>query len=233
MKQSRSARGDPPRRALDPSVADGGTATEPAPPVTWSVARTTGGLRLRIRPLEPSDREALAEGYQQLSETSRRQRFVVPPSHLSSDALTYLTSVDHVNHEAIGAFVLKQRRYQGMAVARYIRTAGDPTVAEVAVTVLDRYQRRGVGSLLMRTLAELAIANGIRRFCAFILADNELALELAGEASASITRVEPGVVRVDVDLPTDDATMARAVRMAARLGVRAPVIAAPTTPPRR
>jgi hypothetical protein len=55
--------------------------------------------------------------------------------------LRYLTSIDHHNHEALVAMSLFDGR--GLEVARYVRSAEDPRVAEVAVTVVDERTAEG------------------------------------------------------------------------------------------
>ena len=90
---------------------------------------------------------------------------------------------------------------KGVGVARYVREADDPTVAEVAVTVLDAYQRRGIGTLLTRTLGEVAAENGIRSFVNYVQWENAAAIELLTDEESRITPAEPGVARIEVDLP--------------------------------
>ena len=75
------------------------------------------GSRVRTRPIEPADRDALADGFARLSARSRYRRFLGPKHTLSARELTYLTEVDHVTHEAVVAFDEADDRMVG--VARY------------------------------------------------------------------------------------------------------------------
>ena len=59
-----------------------------------------------------------------------------------------------------------------IAVARFVRLAEDPHAAEVAITVADDWQARGLGSMLSEQLASEARRLGIRRFTATMAADN-------------------------------------------------------------
>jgi ribosomal protein S18 acetylase RimI-like enzyme len=89
---------------------------------------------------------------------------------------------------------------KGVGVARYV-CEDDPTVAEVAVTVLDDYQRRGIGTLLTRTLAEVAAENGIRSVVNYVQWENAAAIELLTDEESRISPAEPGIARIEVDLP--------------------------------
>ncbi len=136
--------------------------------------RPEGGAELlTIRPIEPEDREALAEGFEKLSPESRYRRFFSPVTHLGDQELDYLTQVDHHDHEALVA--VDPKTGEGVAVARYIRIATD--VAEPAIVVADDWQQRGVGRVLLEALADRAREEGIRRFLAPVLAGNTGAIK--------------------------------------------------------
>jgi RimJ/RimL family protein N-acetyltransferase len=112
------------------------------------------GASVLIRPIRPEDREALERAFTRLSERSRYTRFLAPMEHLSPTMLTYLTEVDHSDHEALIAF--DRRSGEAVGVARYVRTEGN--VAEAAVTVVDDWQGRGLGTGLTSLLAERALS---------------------------------------------------------------------------
>jgi RimJ/RimL family protein N-acetyltransferase len=135
---------------------------------------TTGGLL--IRELASADRFALVFMFSRLGEPSRYQRFLAIKPQLTSADLDFLTDVDHWHHEAVIAFSPPPRAPVG--VARYVRSR-EFDLAEVAVTVVDDWQRRGVGIELMLALRERALRAGIGRFTAMVLRDNRGALRLA------------------------------------------------------
>ena len=139
-----------------------------------SVVELSDGARIQIRPIGPADREALASGFSRLGLESRQMRFFGPVARLTEDQLTYLTDVDHHDHEALVAF--DQATRDGVGVARFVRVSAD--VAEPAVAVLDDWQGRGVGSLLLDELADRAREEGVEFFVAPVLAQNETAITL-------------------------------------------------------
>jgi len=155
------------------------------------------GTRVAIRPIEPSDRAALAEGFERLSPESRYRRFFSPVAELSEHDLDYLTAVDHHDHEALVA--VEEATGAGIGVARYVRT-GDG-VAEPAIVVADDWQGRGAGAELLAALADRAREEGIHRFEAPVLAHNSEAIRLLkGLGETTISR-RGREVELGIDLP--------------------------------
>jgi len=175
------------------------------------------GGRVLVRRIGPEDREAIAAGYRQLSAQSRHTRFFSPPDELDDKDLDYLTVLDYHDHYAIGAFMVDERGAPGVAVARYRRDRDDPTHAKVAVTVVDRYQRRGIGTLLTRLLADVASRNDVRTFVYYALWENDDMIEMLREEGARVTPDEPGVALIELDLPeSGDELPERTVRQVLR-----------------
>ncbi len=155
---------------------------------------------LEIRPISPDDKAALVLGFQRLGRESRSRRFLSPHANLTLSELRYFTEVDHHDHEALVA--LDPETGEGVGVARYVRSRDDPSVAELAVAVIDDWQRRGVGSRLVTALADRAREEGIRSFTGLVLADNELMLDLLKElGEVEVSDPDAGAVQVTVELP--------------------------------
>ena len=157
------------------------------------------GQRVLVRALRHDDGPGLAEAFEQLSETSRYRRFFVAKPHLSEQSLVYFTDVDHHDHEALVAVAPDSGQLAG--VARFIRDPREPDQAEVAVTVIDSWQRRGLGTILLRELARRAAEEGIRQFTAQILADNRPMLTLAQRLGHAETTRDGTTVSARVELP--------------------------------
>src|SRR5215210_6277676 len=125
-----------------------------------------------FRQIEPTDKALVRAFYDELSDRSRRLRFLVPTSGLSDEDLVYLTEVDHTRHEALVA--LEGERMVG--VARYVRAPRDRESAEVAVVVVDDRQGQGIGTALLDRLTERARENGITRYTALVSGDNDIVI---------------------------------------------------------
>ena len=115
-----------------------------------------GGLAADVRPLMPGDTSLLEAGFKNLSDSSRFARFGMGMDHLSKQELRYLTDVDQQRHVAWGALI----GGEAAGVARYL-VLPDGESAEIAVTVVDRFQRRGLGRQLFQALVAVARHDGL------------------------------------------------------------------------
>jgi RimJ/RimL family protein N-acetyltransferase len=131
--------------------------------------RLADGAPVDVRPLRPSDERVLRAAFRELSARSRYQRFLGPVSELSDSLWRYLCNADGRDHVAFVAFDGESR---AVGVARFVRQWIDPSVAEVAITVADDWQRRGLGSLLITLLVESARSAGVDAFVAYALPNN-------------------------------------------------------------
>lgn len=182
--------------------------------------RIRDGSRVRVRPIEPGDKDALRAAFEQLSLRSRYERFLSPLDHLSTGMLRYLTEVDHDAHEALVAFDPQDERLVG--VARYVRE-DDPHVAEAAITVADDWHGRGLGTELLHELAESARRHGIRKFTALVLARNDDMIDMLFRLGpAKVVDREQGAVQIEAELPRAGVSeqLRALLRLAARLTKR-------------
>ena len=169
---------------------------EPAAEGTPVVLRD--GSQVQIREVRGSDAPLLADGFARLSARSRQQRFLSPKHSLSAAELRFLTEVDHHDHEAIGA--LNPADGRGVGIARYIRAPDDPQAAEIAVTIADDWQGRGLGTELLARLSDRARQEGICRFTATIAYGNAAMATLLQNMGAELAGHDHGTVDYVVDL---------------------------------
>ena len=163
------------------------------------------GSTVLIRPVRPVDARLLADGFARLSARSRQLRFLTPKQELSPAELRYFTDVDHHDHEALGA--LNHADGRGVGIARYVRDADDPQAAEIAVTIIDDWQGRGLGTELVAQLSERARSEGIRRFTALVAAENPAMAGLLRSVRADLVRHEPGALQYEITLePAEEYT---------------------------
>jgi RimJ/RimL family protein N-acetyltransferase len=179
------------------------------------------GAALLLRPVLPGDAErSKSNGAFSRDTLYRRYQGSAP----TEARLAYLFEVDYVDH-----FVwVVTDGVDGPVVAdaRFIRDQDDPGSAEVALTVADAYQGRGIGTLLLGALAVAAHVDGIEHFHARVLSDNPPARALGDKVNARWEHEEPGVVTTTGeipapdDLPLDDDTR-RQIQHVARQVIRA------------
>ena len=162
--------------------------------------RLADGTEISLRPLQPGDSGLLAASFDRLSARSRYRRFLSPIPHLTQSMLTFLTSVDGSNHRAWGAVVGEPAGPVGAGVVRWVRTKADPAVADMAVTVIDDYQGRGLGGLLVDVAVLDAFAFGVERFEGLVLSENTASRRMLARGGASFRPDGGGVLAYTLPL---------------------------------
>lgn len=162
------------------------------------LVRLADGGTFLVRAMRLSDAPVVAAGFRSLSPASRRSRFFSPAVELDGRLLDDLVTVDPGVRIVLLAFEPDGGLLAGGA--RAVRRPGDAAVADVAVTVGDRNQGRGLGTALLRSLRREARAQGIERLAGHVLADNVPAKAMLRRAGARFTFDEPGVLVFDLAL---------------------------------
>jgi len=111
-----------------------------------------------IRPIRAQDAVAERTFIESLSPQARRYRFLGEVHHPSSELIERLTRLDYVHDLAFAAVVPDGARDKFVGISRY-STSSDGTACECAVTVLDDWQNKGLGAILMKHLIEVAAPN--------------------------------------------------------------------------
>jgi RimJ/RimL family protein N-acetyltransferase len=160
------------------------------------------GTPALIWPLLPTDAKTLREGFRRLSPESRRHRFLTARGELDDSMIRQLVgSVDGVHHIALVLIALPPGgEEQPVGVAHLLQDPGDPAAADVAVTVADDWQARGVGTALGSALMERRPAE-VKRLRTVVEADNRASLALLARAGrVSSGPAQLGVIDVTVEL---------------------------------
>lgn len=176
--------------------------TSSAPPLPGEFALRDGTPAM-IWPLLPTDGEALRDMFRRLSPESRQRRFLSTLRELNDTMIQRLVGdVDGTHHVALLLVVLPPDGLEGpVGIARLIQDPADPATADIAVTVGDDWQGRGVGTALAAELMRRR-PPAVRRLVTEVGADNRASLALlAGAGRLSHGVPNRGVVDVTVELP--------------------------------
>lgn len=184
----------------------GELTTDRAYPAHWEAdVVLADGATARMRPVSPHDAQALQQMHQHQSQDSIYFRYFTYKSSLSAKELERFTVVDY--RDRVAFVILHGDELLG--IGRYDRLPNSYD-AEVAFNIADRHSGRGLASILMEHLAEAARENGIRRFVADVLPENQKMLSVFQAAGFDIKRsFEDGVIVVE--FPLDETAKTRAV----------------------
>jgi acetyltransferase len=142
------------------------------------VVRLSDGSDVIVRSIRPDDAPLLQDFVRRLSARSRRFRFFVTLAELSAAQLQRFVNVDPAQGLALVALSDRRGSIDIVAEARYaLEREGNN--AEFAIAVADDFQRRGLGTQLVRRLAATAWRRGVRRLFGQIMYDNRAMLALA------------------------------------------------------
>ena len=165
------------------------------------------GSRAWIRPVLSSDRDLHAANYERLSDESKYQRFLSPVPHLTEEMLDQLVDdVDGVDHVAYYVFLAGESSAMPVAIGRIIRDPERPDAADVAVTVQDAWQGRGIATALLTVLVARR-PEGVTHLLTVVHADNRASLAMLRRIGpAQLIHLGDGAIEVRVSLdgaPTD------------------------------
>jgi RimJ/RimL family protein N-acetyltransferase len=160
------------------------------------------GSQVLIRPVRSTDAALIAEAFARLSERSRRLRFLGKKDELTAAELRYYADVDHHDHEALGTLDPADGRLAG--VARFVRDADDRQAADIALTIADDWQGRGLGTELLARLSQRAREEGICRFTAVVASENVPMGMLLRTAGAVQTGRNFGTLEYEIALVRPD-----------------------------
>ncbi len=157
------------------------------------------GTKLYLRPLRESDLEHANEFFAQLSDRTRYMRFMAPMPKLTPETLQGLVRALHESRSAVTVAVFEHAdRTEELIGGGRIVPAGRKGTCEFAITIVDRWQGRGVGSVLMHEVIRRARLLGYRRIEGYVLNINSGMLTVAQHARLKL-RVDPddpGVITV-------------------------------------
>ena len=163
--------------------------------------KLTDGTTIGIGFVGPEDEQRLLSGFKKLSQLTKLYRFNCSKVNLSRKETDYLLNVDNYNHFAIGAVDLDKSFDVGIGLARYIREKEDPTRAEVAITVIDEYQGKGIGTYLFKELFIYANKNGVRTLTSYVLKENVKMIRILDKIGFKVKEDCGNQYRIEINVP--------------------------------
>ncbi|HKV40834.1 MAG TPA: GNAT family N-acetyltransferase, partial [Blastocatellia bacterium] len=169
------------------------------------------GSMLRMRSALASDGDALTAMFGRCSAQTIRYRFLHLVKSLPKELMEQLGPDDGAHHAALVVVQGEAPDERVVAVGMYSVGEGRPDVAEVSFLVEDAVQKRGLGTILLDTLAELARGRGIVRFTADVLADNRVMLSVFRKAGYGVSATTSyGVTELEFPIARNEIAEARA-----------------------
>ena len=183
--------------AEDPTVSGAidGSGSDPRRYFARDVTRD--GCAVDIRAIRPDDTRRLCEHFHSLSPTSAYFRFFSPKRRVSERELAGLTNIDFRRHMTLVATVRITGAERIVGLGQYVVDDDREQRAQLACSVIDTYQGRGIGALLIKHVVGIARARGVSEFAADVLGDNHTMLQLLTKSGLATHRsTQAGVVHV-------------------------------------
>ena len=154
---------------------------------------TKTGLEILLRPIKITDETLLKDFFYSLSDKSMYRRFMSPRKDMPHRQLQEFVVIDYTTEMVILASVKQGEKEIAVGLGQYA-IAGDTHTAEVAFTVRDDYQNKGLGKELIFYLTYLAKRQGLLGFTAETLMDNLPMLRLFEKMGFDIKKSMAGGV---------------------------------------
>jgi acetyl coenzyme A synthetase (ADP forming)-like protein len=153
------------------------------------------GSTVRMRPVKQEDALALHALFERLSPRSLYLRYHRAVREVTEDEVRRFTDVDYEDRFALAATLGEPPDERIIAVGLYSRTA--PDRAEVAFTVEDSHQGRGIATQLLDQLAVAARDHGIHTFEADVLGENRSMMDVFRDSGFPVeSRIKYGTYHV-------------------------------------
>ncbi len=164
---------------------------------------TFKGLEVLFRPIKASDERLLRDFFYSHSAETVRQRYHAPLKSLSAHQIQEFCTVDYDRQMALVGLVREGETERMVAVGRY---GVDPAtrLAEVAFTIHDELQGRGLGSWLFERLLGIARSRGLEGFTAYVLPGNIRMLHIFQRSGLQVTSsLDDGIYTVTMRFAKD------------------------------
>lgn len=173
--------------------------SDPAYKSYSAVESLRDGRSIEIRALQPDDETQMLAALSRASQQSLYRRFFGVKKGFSKREKAFFLNVNFIDHVALVATTKQSDDTAIVGGARYV--VATPGIAEVAFTVIDDFQGKGVGSALMRHLILLAKRASIKQLIADVLPDNTAMMNVFRQSGLPIATARiKGVIHVGLDI---------------------------------
>jgi len=172
-------------------------------PAELESTATFKGTEIRFRPIKPTDERLLREFFYSHTAETVYQRYHAPLKSLTPKQIQQLCTLDYDSQMAIVGFVREGESEKMVAVGRYVldRSTG---LAEVAFTIHDDLQSRGIGTWLLERLIAIARPKGVKGFVGYVRSSNVRMLNLFHRSGFPVvSTLEQGIYTVTIRFPDD------------------------------
>jgi RimJ/RimL family protein N-acetyltransferase len=164
------------------------TPTLPSAPALSEVVSLPDDGTVLVRPIELTDAFRLRRMFERLSPETVYHRFFAPIPQPRDAMLRHLAAVDHHSREGLVAVTGNEL----VGLAQYDGRVGSDE-AEVAITVEDAWQGRGLGTALLQRLGRLGARRGLTAFTAVVMGENTAAVRFLKRLNPEMeVRLEKG-----------------------------------------
>ncbi len=165
---------------------------------------TFRGEQIFFRPIKATDESMMQDFFYSLSDRSIYQRYFTPLRAMPHQTVQTMTTIDYQREMAIVGVVRAEGRERVIAVGRYGLLGSELDLAEMAFTVRDDWQNIGIGTFLLRYLADIGRQRGVKAFTAEILESNGPMLAILNKAHCPVKCIyEDGIYIATMRLEKD------------------------------
>ena len=159
------------------------------------------GLLVTLRPIRLQDAPGLQKTFLRLTPKTVYLRFLETFKTLSDKQARQFATVDYQDRMAFVAEITESSEDTIIGVARYAQVPNrEPGLAEAAIVVMDEYQNRGLGTMMLIKLVKYARQHGIHAFLATVHVSNAQIMHFVRKSGlpAKKIMIEPGVWEIQV-----------------------------------
>jgi ribosomal protein S18 acetylase RimI-like enzyme/acyl CoA:acetate/3-ketoacid CoA transferase beta subunit len=161
----------------------------------------SGNLNIFFRPIKPTDERGVQEFFYSLSDKSVRYRFYTIRKGFYHEDIQSWVNIDYTSRMVVAGIVKDERgRDKIIALGQYVVTDELEKIADTGLAIADQYQNMGIGDFSTQYLACVAKEQGIARFTAEVLSENEAMLAILRKHGYKVLRSQGLYYEMSLDL---------------------------------